>query len=84
MIVMRLTFDKQVYLGLAVETLSFFASSLTENGVFAKLGVAFFGLLFVVHPVFPTYITPTKRELRLMQGAGIFGIVVGLCTRFGV
>lgn len=80
----RLTFDKQVNLGLAVLILCLFVSSLTENGVFAKLGAAFYGLLFVVHPVFPTYITPTKREIRIMRGAGIFCIVVGLCTQFGV
>ena len=78
----RLTFAKQVGLGLAIFAACCVLATVFRVGAFFNLGAVCYGVLFLVHPVFPSYFTPTDREIQWMRIAALVVIALGLMTDF--
>ena len=79
-------FEKQLWLGLGVMILCFFLAEKLEAGFIHNIGWIFYGLLFLIHPVWPlSWDYKDYGKLRLgCRSAGVLAIVIGLITRFGV
>lgn len=82
----KLTFQKQMYLGIGVLVICFLLSTFTKHGIFTNIGWGFYGLLFLIHPVWPQrldYEDHRRLKFAFRIGAGIV-ILLALITRFGV
>lgn len=80
----RLTFDKQVYLGLALFAACCVLATVFRVAAFLNLGGICYGVLFLVHPVFPSYFTPTDKERIWMRVAALVVMMLSLITTFNI
>lgn len=80
----RLTFAGQVYVGLAIFAACCALATVFRLGAFIKLGAVCYAVLFLVHPVFPSYLTPTDREWTMMRVAMLIVIALTLVTTFDI
>ena len=81
-----LTFSRQIWLCLIVFVVCMVLSFTLHIGLFHNVAWIFYGVLFLVHPVWPKSVDwqdPRKLRLGIRIGAALC-IVVGLITRFGV
>ncbi len=85
----RLTFKKQMWIGMGIIAAGFVLAHLLKHGVFSNLAWILNGLLFVIHPVCPErwkwqYADDEERMRRDFRTAGAFVVLMGILTCFGV
>ena len=78
-----LTFRNQMLLDLVILAIGFVCSTVTKIGLFTNAAWALYGLLFVIHPVWPERARGPRMALY-MRLTGVVIILLGLITRFGV
>lgn len=78
-----LTFRNQMYLGIVILATGFVCSTVTRIGLFTNAAWALYGLLFVIHPVWPERVQH-PRMVRYIRLAGAAVVLLALITRFGV
>lgn len=78
----QLNFKNQMILGFLIMIAGFVCATIFQQGTFYKLGVVIYGLLFVIHPVYPASITNPRMKLYIRLTA-LLVIVLALITRFG-
>ncbi len=77
----NLTFKRQVILGIVLIVLGNLLAFTLHNGIFSNIAWIIYGLLFLLHPVYPARFDNKKGKLGA-RIAGILCIVIGLITRF--
>ena len=82
----RLTFRLQICIGLGIFCLCIALGQLLHNGIFHNLAWILYGLLFLLHPVWPQswWAADEKKMRRGARLAGVIAIIIGIITRFGV
>ena len=80
----KLTFSTQLKLGLGILAVGFVLSTVFRQGLFTNIAWGLYGVLFVIHPVFPIRVTPRKRDLLLLRLAGLLVVALACITKFGV
>lgn len=81
------TFQKQLSIGILLLFISGILAAVLHNGVFLNLVWILYGLLFVIHPVYPEQAKLRYSEETAQKAARIAGLVciaIGLITQFGV
>lgn len=78
-----LTYKNQIILGILVLGIGHLLSWVTDVSFFINLGWIFYGLLFVVHPVWSKRVDGHPHMKRYTQIAGVIVIIVGLMLRTG-
>lgn len=79
----KLTFQNQVLLGISGIGLGHLLSWMTFNRIFENLGWIFYGLLFLLHPVWPERASQNSRMKTWVRLAGVLIIVMGCLIRSG-
>ena len=79
----KLTFRNQVILGIAILVVGFVCSTATRIGVCTNVAWVLYGLLFVIHPVWPERAAHPRMKLYIRL-AGVTIVLLGIITRFGV
>lgn len=79
----KLTFKNQLILGVVILLVGFACATVTKIAVCSNIGWIIYGLLFVVHPVWPESARSPRMALY-MRLVGVVIILLGLITRFGV
>lgn len=80
------TFQKQIGMGILLLFASGILAAVLHNGVFLNLAWILYGLLFVVHPVYPEQAKLRYSEdtaQKAARTAGLICIAIGLITEFG-
>jgi len=80
----KLTFKRQMQLGIVCIILGFILSEIFHTGIFSNIAWVIYGLLFVVHPVFPQNAAEGKHGRKVLRFAGVVLVLFGLTTHFGV
>ena len=81
------TFGKQIGMGMILLFASGCLAAVLYNNIFLNLAWILYGLLFVIHPVYPE---PAKFRYseegaqKIARMAGLICIAIGLITEFGV
>ena len=78
-----LTYPNQIFLGIVVLGVGHLLSWLTEISWLMNLGWIFYGLLFVLHPVWSERVNHHPRRKLYTQIAGVVVILIGLTLRTG-
>lgn len=79
------SFLTQVLVGFAIMGLCFFASELLETGIFQNVAWICWGLMWIIHPVWPKMWDYSDHD-KLRKGcriAGALAVAMGLFTQFG-
>lgn len=79
----KLTFQRQVVLGIVILGIAHFLWNLTGNGYFVNGAWLFYGFLFVLHPVLPANAEDNSRNRKLVQLSGVIVILIGCMLRSG-
>lgn len=79
----KLTFRNQLILGVIILLAGFACATVTKIAVCANIGWIIYGLLFVIHPVWPENARSPRMALY-MHLTGVVIILLGLIARFGV
>lgn len=79
----KVTFKIQMTIGLIIIVAGFICSTIFKQGIFSNIAGAIYGLLFVIHPVYPQSIKSPRMKLY-MRLAGIAVILIAVLTRYGV
>lgn len=77
----KLSFDKQIVLGLAFLALMHICSWIFKQGIFVNIGWIAYGLLFIVHPAVPDQAKSIKNIQRWVRLAGLLCVMIGVFTR---
>ena len=80
----KLTYEKQLFIGIIILFIMFICSAVFKNGIFSNIGWVIDGLLFVINPVCPKKSESVKHIHLWIRLSGIIVIVIGLITHFGV
>ena len=80
----KLTYEKQLLIGVIFLLLMFICSTIFKKGIFCNIGWVVDGLLFVINPVCPKNSEGVKHIHLWIRLSGIIVIIIGLITRFGV
>lgn len=80
----KLTFDKQILIGLAILLMAHICSWIFKQGIFVNAAWVLYGLAFIIHPVCPERAKDVKNIQLWVRLAGVLCVLVGLITRFGV
>ena len=80
----KLTFDKQIIIGLAVLLIAYIGSWIFKQGIFVNAAWVLYGLAFIIHPVYPEISKDVKNIQLWVRLAGVLCVLVGIITRFGV
>ena len=81
------TFGKQIGMGMVLLFASGILAAVLHNSVFLNLAWILYGLLFVIHPVYPEQAKLRYSEegaQKIARMAGLICIAIGLITEFGV
>lgn len=81
------TFGKQIGIGMILLFASGCLAAVLHNTVFLNLAWILYGLLFVIHPVYPEQAKFRYSEevaQKIARMAGLICIAIGLVTEFGV
>lgn len=79
----KLNFKNQLILGVVILMAGFACATVTKIAVCANIGWIIYGLLFVIHPVWPEN-ARNPRVALYMRLVGVIIILLGLVARFGV
>lgn len=80
----KLTFDKQIIIGLAILLMAHICSWIFKQGIFINAAWVLYGLAFIIHPVYPEKSKDVKNIQLWVRLAGVLCVLVGFITRFGV
>ena len=80
----KLTFYRQINLGLAVHFCCFLLAVLFKIPYLQNIGWIFYGLLFLMHPVFPENVNPGKHGKLWLRIVSAVIIYIGITGRFGL
>ena len=80
----KLSFDKQILLGLAFLALMHICSWVFKQGIFINVGGMVYGLLFIIHPVVPDRAKGIKNIQIWIRLAGLLCVVIGVITKNAV
>ena len=80
----KISFDKQIVLGLAFLALMHICSWVFKQGIFINIAWVVYGLSFIIHPVVPDQAKGTKNIQLWVRLAGLLCVVIGVITRNGV
>lgn len=80
----RISFKKQMIIGLVFLFLMHICSTVFKNGIFVNIAWIAYGLLFVINPVCPEKSKEVKNIRLWIRLAGVLCIILGIMTRFGV
>ena len=61
----KLTFDKQIIIGLAVLLIAYIGSWIFKQGIFVNAAWVLYGLAFIIHPVYPEKSKRRKKHSAL-------------------
>lgn len=78
----KLTFEKQIIVGVAFLLLMHICASIFKRGFFINIGWVAYGLAFILHPVYPEKGAGIRHIRLWMRAAGLFCLLVGLLIRF--
>lgn len=81
------TFGKQIGMGMILLFASGCLAAVLHNTVFLNVAWILYGLLFVIHPVYPEQAKFRYSEedaQKIARMAGLICIAIGLITEFGV
>ena len=78
----RLTFGRQMGLGLLFLLLMFLCGTVFRRGIFVNIAWIVYGLAFVLHPVAPTRAAGIRHITRWVRLAGGLVMLLGVLTRF--
>ena len=81
------TFGKQIGMGMVLLFASGCLAAVLHNSIFLNLAWILYGLLFVIHPVYPEQAMLRYGEegaQKIARMAGLICIAIGLITEFGV
>ena len=79
----KLNFKNQMILGVVILMAGFVCATVTKIAVCANIGWIIYGLLFVIHPVWPER-ARNPRMAMYMRLTGVVIILLGLVARFGI
>ncbi len=71
----KLTFKKQIIIGLLFYLLMLICSTVFHNGIFSSVGLIVYGLLFVINPACPEKAQSVKNIHLWMRIAGIIVVI---------
>lgn len=80
----KITFEKQMIIGIVFLFLMHICSSIFKNSIFVNIGWVAYGLLFIINPVCPEKSKGVKNIHLWIRLAGVLCIIAGIMTRFGV
>jgi len=78
---MKMTYKVQLWLSVAIILAANILSTLLKHWVWRSLGFVACGLLFILHPVLPKSLEPTRKNLLWVRIAGVILILIGVFTR---
>lgn len=78
---MKLTYKRQLILSIVIGLLFNVLTTLFKHWIFSSIGKCLAGLLWVVHPVMIHDTSMSKRDRRIIQGAGVALILWGIFSR---
>ena len=78
----KLTYERQLFIGIIILFIMFICSAIFKNGLFSNIGWVIDGLLFVVNPVCPAKSEGVKNIHLWVRLAGIIVIIIGITTHF--
>ena len=81
------TFGKQIGMGMILLFICGILAAVLHNSIFLNLAWILYGLLFVIHPVYPEQAKFRYSEegaTTIDRIAGLICIAIGLITQFGV
>ena len=81
------TFQKQITIGILLLFVSGILAAILHHGVFLNLAWILYGLLFVIHPIYPEqarFRYSEEAAQKIARIAGFVCIAIGLISKFGV
>lgn len=78
----KLTFNKQIILGIILVIVGNILAFIFHNGIFSNVVWIIYGLLFLLNPVYPERYISKKKGKIAARIAGVICIVIGIITRF--
>lgn len=81
------TFGKQIGMGMILLFICGILAAVLHNSIFLNLAWILYGLLFVIHPVYPEqakFRYGEEGSQKIARMAGLICIAIGLITQFGV
>lgn len=81
------TFQKQISMGMILLFASGCLAAVLHNSIFLNLAWILYGLLFVIHPVYPEqakFRYSEEAAQKIARIAGLICIAIGLITEFGL
>ena len=80
----RMTFQRQLCLGLILLFLGFICSSLFKVSIYSNIGAILYGLLFVINPVCPNKAKDVPRIRLYIRLTGVLLVILGVMTRYSL
>ncbi len=80
----KLSFEKQVSLGVLFLLAMFILSVIFKQGIFSNIAWIVYGLAFLINPVYPQQAAHSKHTKTWARIGGALCLLVGVLTRFGV
>ena len=82
--ILKLSFKRQVILGLLLMAVSFICATVFKRGILYNIGWVLYGLLFLLHPVFPENVQTDKKHYHMLRAVGALIIIIGITTHFDI
>ena len=78
---MKLNYSQQTTLSFILVIIFNILSTLLKHWIYVSIGFAVCGLIYIINPVVPANIEPTKKALLWSRVAGVILILLGVFTR---
>lgn len=81
----QLTFKRQIFGGVILVLIGNVLAFIFHQGIFVNIAWILYGLLFILHPVYPAHFINTSREKTAAGAArfaGVVCIIIGLAVWF--
>jgi len=79
----KLSFSQQITVGVIFLFFMHIASWIFKQGFFLNVVWVVYGLLFIVHPVYPDSAEGVRNIRQWVRFAGLLCVLAGILTRFG-
>lgn len=79
----KLTFRNQIILGILMMMACYICADIFQQASFVNAATVVYGLLFVIHPVYPESVTNPRMKLY-MRLTGLFIVILGLLSRYNL
>ena len=78
----KLTYQRQVVLGLVLLGIMHLCAFVTRRGIFINLAWVLYGVSFIVHPAVPAQAAGVRHIRAWVRLAGALCVLLGLLIRF--